>query len=153
MIRRNGISHFYHFVLAASIVLGSITIYNISIGFTHHHEDLDKWISIGANFIFFIIFYLIATKKINLKINSMYLAIGGLTYPLYLLHDVAGKILLKKLNASLSPELSILTAMTVILFVSYLMYKHYEKRISTPFKNIMLNTVSNFYKKRQSETS
>lgn len=72
------------------------------------------------------IFLLIAFHKIILENHSIYLLLGGLTYPLYLLHNQLGKLLIEKAAPFVGEGFAITLTTAAILFLSYLVYRFVE---------------------------
>lgn len=71
--------------------------------------------------LFFVAMYLIATRRIDVKPSPLALAFGGLTYPLYLLHDQIGLRLFRYLE--LPPWLAFACALFAILGLSWYVYR------------------------------
>jgi peptidoglycan/LPS O-acetylase OafA/YrhL len=59
--------------------------------------------------------------------SSIILAIGGLTYPLYLLHQHVGYIALNRLENTASPALSIAGTTLTLVAASWLIWRHVER--------------------------
>lgn len=144
MIRHEGPSFYYRLVLGLAIVLASFSIYDVTEEMTNYDDAYVKWVSIAITNLIFVIFYAISVQKIKLEIKPVYLVIGGLTYPLYLIHNVAGKIIMDKIVEPLGPELSILVSVILMLSVSFVLYQYYEKRVSSQFKKSLLVFVQKF---------
>lgn len=72
------------------------------------------------------IFLLIAFHRMTLTTHPIYSLLGGITYPLYLLHNQIGKLFIEKTAPFAGEALAIILTTLVILFFSYLMYRFAE---------------------------
>jgi len=97
-------------------------------------------IVLGIIFIGFItLFVLLVYKPGSLKmlLAKPLLIIGLVSYPLYLLHQNVGVILISKFSVSAHPEVNIFIPLVVLLLfvlVSYIIYRYYEKPIIKFFR-------------------
>lgn len=69
------------------------------------------------------------------------LALGGLTYPLYLLHQTAGSIILDRLTPSIGRWPALIVVVAVMLAASWLVWRHVEphgRRILTSILNAVV---------------
>ena len=148
MIRKEGQSVFYLAVLLVSAILACDSIYQIAPNMTKHRDEYVRWVSICINLAMFMVFYAVASHKIKLSIRPLYLIIGGLTYPLYLIHNVAGKIVMDSMVKSLGPEAVIVIACILAIFVSFIIYQYYEKRVATPLKRALLSFSGRLFRKQ-----
>jgi peptidoglycan/LPS O-acetylase OafA/YrhL len=93
----------------------------------HYHTEFNDWVitgicvaSIGA--------VVLAMNVPHLPIPSnIVLAVGGLTYPLYLLHQHIGYILFNRLQGLISGPIQIASIAVVMTGVSYLIWHFFEK--------------------------
>jgi peptidoglycan/LPS O-acetylase OafA/YrhL len=64
-------------------------------------------------------------------------AAGALTYPLYLLHEVIGWTVIKKLNAVVAPWLLVVGLVAGMLAASYLVTRFVERPLARPMKRTL----------------
>lgn len=83
--------------------------------------QLSPWIVGALVSLFFAAMLLVATRRVDVKPSPTALALGGLTYPLYLLHDQIGLRLFRYLE--LPPWLAFACALFAILGLSWYVYR------------------------------
>lgn len=71
-------------------------------------------------------FLTISLRKLSIKNRRIYSILGGITYPLYLIHNEAGKALIYDLSSVYGESLSILVVGIFMVFVSFLVYSFVE---------------------------
>lgn len=137
LIQKNGVNNYNIFVLFSSIIISSYQGFNQTSGFLKNPTIVDQSISVVIIWCFFSIFYLLVTEKVKMS-NSKYLVtIGGITYPLYLIHSVAGKAIIDHYR-KVYPEGIIVTIVIVaILLFSYFIYIT-DKKFSSNLKEKLL---------------
>ncbi len=92
---------------------------------------------------FYLLFLLIATKKIELSNKQVYKTLGALTYPLYLLHQEIGRILYKLTAVYKVPHIVAFYLVTgLVFFVAYLLQRYFEKKVQHHLKRF-LNMAAN----------
>jgi peptidoglycan/LPS O-acetylase OafA/YrhL len=72
------------------------------------------------------------------------LAIGGLTYPLYLLHQHVGFMLINRFEHAAPPLLLIVSVATAITITSYVTWRFVEKPAQRQLKRLLSNTAIYF---------
>lgn len=72
------------------------------------------------------IFFLLARHKLELKAHTIYPLLGGLTYPLYLIHNAAGKTIIDQLNHTMNEWMSISITIFGMLVLSFIIYRFIE---------------------------
>lgn len=88
--------------------------------------------------LFFGVFYLITLKEVKFKRNlSFYTAIGNLTYPLYLIHENIGIILINVLLLHLNHGLVLACCVASMLVLTYLFNVYVETPLTKTFKNFL----------------
>jgi peptidoglycan/LPS O-acetylase OafA/YrhL len=68
------------------------------------------------------------------------LAIGGLTYPLYLLHQHIGYMLFNKFAAVASAPVLVVSAAALVTAASFLIWRFFEKPVQKRFKQRLTRT-------------
>lgn len=98
-------------------------------GFCRDADELDKLIAVTITLGFFLLF--VYLPKLNEKFKpSKYVAIlGGMSYPLYLIHSRAGLELVGGLQSSVGIYAALLVGIVAVLFVSLLVHLYVEKPI------------------------
>ncbi len=75
---------------------------------------------------FYVIFYLFSTKRLQFINKPLFLKLGMLTYPLYLLHQNIGYIIFNNLS-DYNPYLLLILVMGLMIYLSYLVSAKLEK--------------------------
>lgn len=95
-------------------------------------DQLDVWIVSIFISIVLAVFWFISKNKIQIPAHPLLYWAGALTYPVYLLHEYIGYVGLTELYAlGVSPGFSLFFVVLLILFFSYLVHIHVEKRYSS----------------------
>ncbi|OZY87712.1 hypothetical protein CBP51_12355 [Cellvibrio mixtus] len=92
-------------------------------------------------FIFHCLFLVIALHKLNIAFNPIYTLLGGITYPLYLLHNRAGKLFIDTLSPATGEALAILITTTLMLLLSYLIYRYAEPHAAPLLKRCLQQVI------------
>lgn len=93
---------------------------------------------------FFIIFYLFAYDKLSIIIQRPLLFLGAVSYPLYLIHDNVGYVILRNLyKTNLDPQVIILITVVIVLIMAWVIHITVE--------NPMMKTIRSRYKAFQQE--
>ena len=96
-------------------------------GFCKEVTETDKLIAVLITLGFYILF--VCLSKVNEKIQpSRWIAIlGGMSYPLYLIHSRAGLELVDSLRAPIGVYAALCSGIIVVLFVSLCVHLFVEK--------------------------
>lgn len=129
---------FFNYSVLISLILASYSIFRESLGFVPNVNSNKQWVCVAVIWLFFAVFWFVANRTFVLKSNNKFYVIGALTYPLYLLHNVNGKIALKWLLPIFGPELAICIVTIFMLFLSYIIYAFYELKLVTSLKIFLL---------------
>ncbi|MEC3966161.1 acyltransferase [Flagellimonas halotolerans] len=84
---------------------------------------------------FYILFFLISIKKLGIFNKPIYLKVGMLTYPLYLLHQNIGYIIFNNLKGSVNRYLLFALVITLMVYCSYIISSKLEKPMRLGIKN------------------
>lgn len=84
--------------------------------------------------VFYFLFYLISVERLNFLNVKSFLAIGGLTYPLYLIHQNVGYIVLNHLGPYINKWVLLVLLITFMLTFTYLINNKIEKPLGNYFK-------------------
>ncbi len=134
MIRREGESPLYLMILLASLALACWDTYVSTSEFIAHCTQFDRWAAVAVIGAFYLAFYVIATRRVQMKPSVVWLNLSGLTYVLYLIHNKAGKILMHAIEPRIGPIGAIAITAVLALVVSYLLYEWIERKLAPPFR-------------------
>jgi len=142
LVAKNGYNTYYSTLLIASLVVGSIRVYQEASGFMYGSDQIDHLISLCFVWSFFYLFYLISLDKIQIKPSKTFLLLGGMTYPLYLLHSRIGEIVLPGLG--FDPYLSLFLTISLVLLMAYFVHIYVEKGAANAIKNYLFDILNYF---------
>lgn len=128
LIKQNGYKPFYKLLILISAVLAIISAYKNTPNFVTNAVVADRVISIGFVLLFFSIFHIISTGRIALEQKPFYVLAGSLTYPLYLLHNIVGRVILDKMIPIWGDLFSLGMAIIIALYSSFLIHVYVEKK-------------------------
>lgn len=95
-------------------------------------------------FIFYLTIFFVTTNKMK-KINSPKLIkLGLLTYPLYLIHQNIGFIILNHFGDHVNKYLLVFTTILLMLTISFVLSKFYEPIVSGIFKTQLKKLISKY---------
>lgn len=95
--------------------------------------------------VFYVIFYIAITTKNRFLAYKPLLFLGGISYPLYLIHQNIGYIIINKFYAhGVSPYLSVLVALSVSIVLALIAHIYVEKKATKYIREV--------YKKHLSKT-
>jgi peptidoglycan/LPS O-acetylase OafA/YrhL len=136
LIRLNGIKLIYLIAIGVA--------YYLSIKFSYwrmlNHVNIYKTeyspvITLGLITLFFTVMFLISINKLNGLNKRIMLHLGMMTYPLYLIHQNIGFLVLNAYGAVINKYVLLFLLVTVMLVVSYLITHSVEPKISRWLKN------------------
>lgn len=128
--------------LVISSLLCIVQSFNQAPGFLPN-SDIKQGLIAGLIVIFFhVIFLLIALEKVALKPLAVYSTLGGITYPLYLLHNHSGKLIIDELSNVVPSGLAMVITTAMMLCLSYLVFRYLEPGGSRIFRECMQSLFS-----------
>lgn len=92
--------------------------------------------------VFHALFGLLAAGRLQLRAAWIYVALGGMTYPLYLIHNKAGKSLIDAYTPQLGEGFMVSITIILMLLLSYLIYAYLEQPLARGFKTLLRTMVS-----------
>lgn len=110
-------------------------------GFIGEHGSTEKMAVFGIMSAFFLLFLQIARKKLSFRSTSIYFALGGLTYPLYLMHNTAGKLIIASWSQHINATLAVVLVTLLALATAYLMHIYIEKKLASPMKTFLFGLI------------
>jgi len=99
--------------------------------------------------IFFAIFLLISLNKSKLPKNNLMMFLGALTYPLYLIHNSAGKLIYEQLEPFTNKYVAVLTVIAIVLFISSMLVVLVERNLKYKFSRLVEQTNKTLFEKNR----
>lgn len=130
LIHENGSSKRNVLLLCISLLMSCHQVYYQSREFIQHPSTLESIIAVLILLTLSSFMYLTSTGRIHLTNRTAYTTIGALTYPLYLIHNTAGKALLPYLSSKVPQAMSIFIMYCLMAYLSWLMHRYIEKPVS-----------------------
>jgi peptidoglycan/LPS O-acetylase OafA/YrhL len=141
-IHHEGNNAFNLITLSGSLLLASIVAFNQAESFFSFATTLDKLISVALIWGFFILFYCLVREKINLKQRRVYIVMGGMTYPLYLIHGFAGRTIIDYFRYSYSDAFIVSMTILFMLVASWIIHVSFEKKVASPLKVYLMTRLN-----------
>lgn len=133
-----GSKPYWFFLLAISFLCAADTVKDNVGSFIPESTLVEAYFAILICGLFFLIFLALSMGRLNMKKSTIWMTLGAMTYPLYLIHNVAGKVLIDAFSAYISVEVSIAIVIVVMLILSYLMWRYLEQNIAGRLKKHLL---------------
>jgi peptidoglycan/LPS O-acetylase OafA/YrhL len=109
--------------------------------FINHPNNELTYSSTGLVIVFFIIFYIISLRNIKITRNQkLYITMGTLTYPLYLIHEVLGTVIIYHLINYLNKTIVLVLTVLLIIGITYLFNVFIEMPIMSYLKKYFKGT-------------
>lgn len=91
------------------------------------------------NTLIIVLMLIVVVKNIELEKKGFFVFIGTISFPLYLLHQNIGYIVIRSLEqVGLTNEIWIIIPMTISVFLAYVVYSFMEKPLSNMLKRILI---------------
>ena len=147
LLRQNKDKPYSYVILAVSITISLIKGFQQVSGFITSPTEEERIVATGIIFSFFIVMYIITNKDIPIRNQRLVMLFGALTYPLYLIHNMAGKAIIDYFSTSTEDE-RVLIPLTIsfVLLMSFLIHIYLEK----PASRIIKNRLISLYEKAKS---
>jgi peptidoglycan/LPS O-acetylase OafA/YrhL len=147
LIQEQGRTKYNSFVLISSLLISCYVTYFQVDQFILNPGILERIIAVSLVVCFYIMMYSLSIGYWKIPANNALVTFGAITYPLYLIHNVAGKIIIDRYS-NIIPE-SVLVILMVLLMVLLAFLIHYcvERPISTPMKRKLLHISDRAYKR------
>ncbi|MGK0235173.1 MAG: peptidoglycan/LPS O-acetylase OafA/YrhL [Psychroserpens sp.] len=142
LIQNQGKNCFNMSILVLSLIISAAMTYQQTNSFFHTPSETEKMLAIMLVVCFYLIFYCLITGRLTIKGRKIYIVLGGLTYPLYLIHGLAGTSIIDYYRFSYSDTSIVLVTIALMLFFSWLIHVGIEKKFATPIKIYLLNKLS-----------
>lgn len=103
-------------------------------GFVGDAIQFDKYIAASVVFVFFIFFYFLALGKLHIEKKPYWLLMGAISYPIYLMHNRAGKTVFGFFDGVGGTYFSFVSTIVLITIVSLFVHLYVERKIFSFFK-------------------
>jgi peptidoglycan/LPS O-acetylase OafA/YrhL len=134
LLHKEGKSSFTTVVIFSSLVLGVIKAYEQASGFIQSPVFLERLTAPIIVIGFFVTMYAFSLGKLQLEDRRSYVVLGSLTYPLYLIHNVAGNALIDRFSVHLGLVPATMAVTAIMIFSSWIIYELVENRLVSPIK-------------------
>jgi len=106
-----------------------------------YNESLDGYVVMGIVSAFFLVIFLVSVRKTGWIARQRWVAVGALTYPLYLIHQKVGYMLIGLVYPAINPHVVLWGTLSVVLAMAYAIYIFVEKRTAPPLKQMINSTI------------
>lgn len=141
-IWRDGLTRLMATVLGGSLILSLAKAYQQVSGFISEPSSIERTIAAVIVFGMFLLFAAMTSGVLRLQERPTYLALGALTYPLYLLHARAGKALIESMSEIFPKQIAASLVIFLMIFLSYSVYRLVERPFATPLKINLLRIIA-----------
>ncbi len=141
LIHKNGTKPFSLLIMTTSLILACYNGFQQALSFIKGASTLDQYIAAFIIACFYLLFYYLVTGRIQAKKNKSYILLGALTYPLYLIHNAAGKAVIDYYKTSHPEWMLVITTIGAALATSYLIHAKIEKKIAPVLKKSLLGKI------------
>jgi peptidoglycan/LPS O-acetylase OafA/YrhL len=100
----------------------------------NNHVVMDRAIVLSMVTAFFVLMFLVATKRTGWIGRRNWMVLGALTYPLYLVHQAIGYVIFNHLYPAVDAHLLLWGTVAVMIAVAWVINVHVEQRFAGPFK-------------------
>lgn len=117
-------------MLGVSIIFSMLTAFEQVKSFYPSASELDHLLATFIVFSFYFLFFLLALGKLNITPFYGVTLLGSISYPLYLIHNFAGKLIINKLLLLTSSTLAVAITLIIVLCVSLFIHLVIERNLS-----------------------
>lgn len=132
---RDGYRPFHVIMLAISWAVSMRFAFPHAAVYIDNTSLRDGMISAGLITLFYVIFLLISLHKLRIRGSHLAALLGGLTFPLYVLHHDFGRHAINALHPALPPYLILAVVLGVSVSMAYLVYAIVDKRLAVRLRN------------------
>lgn len=141
LVRRDGMRLFHAVVLIISLVLSCSYAFSVVSEFSKDISEADRWAAALIVASFYAVFWLVATRRFSLRPTPLLLALGGMTYPLYLLHNRIGKEVFDTLKGTFDALPLLFGIAAFVMTASLFVHLVIERRIADRLKAMLIRLV------------
>ena len=134
LARREGYSRFHVAILIPALAVSSWYAHEAISTFASNVTELDRMIAVGIVWSLYFLFYLVSTRRFTMRSTAFVLGLGGMTYPLYLLHNRAGKELYDFFAGAIPSLALVFLIAMVMLLSSWFIHMYLERGIANRLK-------------------
>lgn len=138
LIQSNQDKKFAINLLILSLVASLYNAFNQVAHFVPDPSQIHKYLTLFIIVLFYVVFYQLTQGKLVFKQRNIYSILGALTYPLYLIHNLAGKLIIQALTPHIPMPILVIIVTSFMLLIAYLIHKYVEMKAATPLKKILL---------------
>jgi len=113
----------------------------------HYGESLNAYAVAGIVSLFWVTVLAIALRRSGWLAHGRWITLGALTYPLYLVHQKIGYLLIGLAYPALNAHAVFWGTLLIVLALSFAIVFCIERRVAAPFKRV-LNTMLDLYFRR-----
>lgn len=130
IIYLEGISTYKIILIAASYIHALMQSHNELVSMEkYYHTDFSFYVTAVIILLFYLILLFISTAKSAFLRSTKYLLLGGLTYPMYLLHQKIGYMIFNSLSTHVNKYAILLGVIIAMLILSHLVHTRIEKLV------------------------
>lgn len=145
LIRREGLDLFkLALVLASYLLVVMPPIVALSDMTIHYNTEFSIGVIIAILSSFFIIFFMVSLKKTHMLSKPYFFYVGILTYPLYLIHQNIGFMLLNIFHESVNKYVLLFLILTLMIMISYLIHFFIERKYSPVLKGVLTRCIDRY---------
>lgn len=134
LARREGYKLFHFVILFSTLAVSSVYAYREISTFARDVTAPERLIAVGIVWCLYFLFFLISKKWFTMPSTGFILGLGGMTYPLYLLHNRAGKEIYDSLVGTIHPLALVILIAIFMLLASLFIHVYLERGIADRLK-------------------
>ncbi len=138
LIQDEGVNPFNAVIMLASVIVSSVRTYAQAADFMVDPTVVEKSLSVVFVWLFYGVLYSLSIGKFQLKDRTVYVTLGAITYPLYLIHNIAGKAIIDYYSGLVSEQVMIWIVVLLMILISWVIYLVVEKSLVKPLKRYLL---------------
>lgn len=139
-------------LLCCALSLKSIQHEIVSLS-QHYQTPFNNIVVYSILLLFYTVMYLCSTKKLSSFNKPLFVKLGILTYPLYLIHENIGFIIFNNLDRYINKYVLLVGTTALMLLVAYLIHIYIEKPFSVYLKTKIMLAKTYFDKKKSGITA
>ena len=135
LVHEEGVSFYKLFIIGISYLLAVRGAIGNAAGMaTRFHTRISPVVVAGILAVSFLLLLIVATGRTRNLASAKWLALGTLTYPLYLIHQNVGFMLFNLSYPRLNPHIVMAGTLAGVLLTAYLVNRWIERPFSKPFR-------------------
>ena len=134
----------YLLIFLAYLLAILIAVSEIPAAEAHFNTEFSTTTLVAIISSFYLVFLLIASRKLHFVNKPYFTILGALTYPLYLVHQNIGFIIFNHFDNDTYKYLTLTVAIATALSLAYLINTYVEKRYSGRLKQLLNKIVTSF---------